>query len=70
MQGLQHSTAEAQAQLATANGKAASAGKALCQAQQELHQLHDAYRQDSLLVPCYLVQMTQSQHLVYLGHMT
>lgn len=52
VQGLQHSAAEAQAQLATANGKAASAGKALCQAQLELHQLHDAYRRDCRSAPC------------------
>ncbi len=46
MQSLQQSAAEAQAGLAAANSKAASAGKALSQAQQELHQMHDAYRSE------------------------
>ncbi|KAL0052764.1 hypothetical protein WJX82_007311 [Trebouxia sp. C0006] len=44
LQSLQQSAAEAQAGLAAANSKAASASKALSQAQQELHQMHDAYR--------------------------
>ena len=46
MQSLQQSGAEAQAGLAAANSKAASASKALCQTQQELHQMHDAYRSE------------------------
>ncbi|DBA86183.1 TPA: hypothetical protein ACH3X1_005692 [Trebouxia sp. C0004] len=44
MQSLQQSAAEAQAGLAVANSKVASGGKALSQAQQQLHQMHDAYR--------------------------
>ncbi len=46
MQSLQQSGAEAQAGLAAANSKAASASKALSQMQQELHQMHDAYRSE------------------------
>lgn len=46
MQSLQQMGAEAQAGLAAANSKAASASKALSQAQQELHQMHDAYRSE------------------------
>ncbi|KAL0036686.1 hypothetical protein WJX79_005705 [Trebouxia sp. C0005] len=44
MESLQQSAAEAQAGLAAAHSKAATASKALSQTQQELHQLHDAYR--------------------------
>lgn len=46
MESLQQSAAEAQAGLAAAHSKAATASKALSQTQQELHQLHDAYRSD------------------------
>jgi hypothetical protein len=52
MQGLQQSGAEAQAGLAAANSKAASGGKALSQAQQELHQMHDAYRSERPNTTC------------------
>ncbi len=61
LQSLQQSAAEAQAGLAAANSKAASASKALSQAQQELHQMHDAYRSDRphiQLMTC----MTQTLH--------